>query len=947
MGMLSDSSDLEADAPGSVQPRISEEMQDVVMSSDAEGPSFYFPPPRVAARFYKSSNSRRKSSATSSRRNSMSSHHSSRSARSAHGGPQSTHIAQHLRRASILENRKARLADKAAHAEEVRLRAAMAKAAPRGSTTSELRAAAAEQARNRHLAQVAAQCAEEVQRAKRVAEDTREKKAKKAAEHLKLKGDMEGKLAEAERRRLLYLQTQRRARTATLPSAEEKKVMPGSWKPRNEEEAARLIQKAWQNRRRRQILHEFIELDLTVEKIRESSFEGVGALLSQENILACTSKMLKLCGLQDKEGGGVGERTAVRIFLSTFLILGHPAQVLSTDGVQEQDLIAKAENLLLSFESILSRTSEQQRFSPLTSQLATLAESYSSFQNAFFAWKDHDSSVLIQSMVAQFAELDAIWQSVQNDANGDVVEDYREGIQKNQLQLIIRLKKLAGPEKALKMIRDAVRANRKRRSKRKTTGNIKPRAASSAISVSSDLGGISESGQATSNTAGSPEPFRSKQTRVSWQSTVLIPDNRTIIHELAINKEYHIDVESTANSRDEIVQALSRSIRAEFQSGSGDAWWIVTMAENIREKLLRLVRPGQSLHTLISESINTEMVAEQVTLGSFSFHRFFSFMATLLPKLCAPVRDDEVKAFALDPSEDPVERLAKLHFVIDLLSLDNINFTLQQSAPMLIKESAGYENKCFLNVARDTQLCNTKKWWGRAKSKATDDAARRATDPVLSSAHELTSDKIYSQGLVDLALIVATPKLHDEDFPETLELDRKRIGQIRSDVLRMVTIGAILLTAKNLLKRDVRFEWKVEAGRMWPLAYERPATYLSIIDSCHIMPPNTKSHLSSTIERVVSEAKAKRISHPVTKVLLQKLRTHLLSRLGASSSEDRLRVANTASETLASSGLAEFTKEIAALVDVLMKVREADYAAHGKWYDEISATYTRHDTPTS
>nr|POE94293.1 hypothetical protein CFP56_16533 [Quercus suber] len=95
------------------------------------------PPPHLAARFYRArANARRKSSAASSRRNSMSSvqsHASSRSHRrsSAIGlGAQSSYIAQHLRRNSIIESRKARLADRAAHVEQVRLRAALAKSAP-------------------------------------------------------------------------------------------------------------------------------------------------------------------------------------------------------------------------------------------------------------------------------------------------------------------------------------------------------------------------------------------------------------------------------------------------------------------------------------------------------------------------------------------------------------------------------------------------------------------------------------------------------------------------------------------------------------------------------------------------------------------------------------------------------------------------------------------------
>ena len=68
---------------------------------------------------------------------------------------------------------------------------------------------------------------------------------------------------------------------------------------------------------------------------------------------------------------------------------------------------------------------------------------------------------MISNMVAQFVELDAIWHSVKNDTAGEVTEDYKEGIRNNQTLVITRLKKLAGPERAMKLIRDAIRKSRK------------------------------------------------------------------------------------------------------------------------------------------------------------------------------------------------------------------------------------------------------------------------------------------------------------------------------------------------------------------------------------------------------------------------------------------------------------------------------------------------------
>lgn len=908
------------------------ELQDIIMSSDGEGMGPIFPPPRIAARFSRSGNGRRKSSAHSSRRNSITSHHSHRSVRSAHGGPQSTHIAQHLRRASILENRKAKLADKAAHAEKVRLRAAMVKAAPRMSTTSELRAAAAERARNQHLAQVVAHCAEEVQRAKKVAEENREKKA---AEHLKRKGHMEERHAEAERRRLLYQQGQRRTRTAGLASVEEKKVVSSSWKPINEEEAARLIQRAWRVRKNNRIVRDFQELGLTVESIRNTPFEDVGTLISSDKVLSRTANTLKLCGLQDGEGGGIGERTAVRSFLSAFLLLGHPMQVMNDNGVQEQDLVEKAEHFLATFESVLARSPRLPQFSPLASQLSTLADASSAFQAAFKAWKDHDSSVLVRTMIAQFVELDAIWQVVKNDAEGGVANDYREGIEQSQAQILFRLKKLAGREKAMRMISESIRASRKQKQKKGRTGDSRPRAATGEASLSSADGASSGPSQSSNGSVASDQsqPVSDVAKAANLNS---IPDNRTIVHELAINKEYRIDVRPSTDRYDTIIQTLNHSIRAHVQSGLGDTWWIVTMAEILRGKLLGLVRPGSPLHTLISETLDLKMIAEQISIGLFSFERFFSFMTNILPKLCAPVRDAEIEAFANDPIENPIERLAKLNYLVDLLSLDHVNFLIHSKAPMLIQEAASYERGCFARILGDGEPVKTKQWWSTAKANVLAAISRRSTEGRGGSSDGLTSERIYSQGLVDLA--IAMPLLQPADLPETLELDQERISRIQSDTLRIITIGSVLLTAKNVLKRDVRSQWKVEAQRLWDLPFDNPQGFVSVIESTHPMPTSSKRQLSGQVERVLSDARAKQMTHPVMRVLFNKLKSHIMSRLWASSSEDRVRASTGASETLASIGLIEFVRHVGLMVDELTRVREVDRAAHGKWYDEISTT---------
>lgn len=957
-------SDLGEDDPAPARQTILEEVQDSIMSSDGEAHGIYSPPPRIASRIYKSTSTRRKSSAASSRLNSMSSHHSSRSTRSAHGGPQSTHIAQHLRRASIIESRKAKAADRNAHAEKVRLRAALNKAAPRINSNSEERAMAAQQARERYLAQVKANCAEEVKRSKRVAEEQREKRA---AEHLKLKEDMEERHAEAEKRKALLQQSQRRARTTSLPSVEEKKVISYVWKPKNHDQAARIIQRAWQNRQRRLTIQQFLGLGLTVDAVQKTSFEDVGVLLSQETVLSCTTKMLKLCGLKDMGDDDAAEKAAVRTFLSTFLILGHPAQVLSKEGEQEQDLMNKAKELLLRFDRIIDDSSSPSHsmlsgqlaeireayrvindssspsLSILSGQLAELSEAYASFQAAFAAWKAHDSSYLVSNMLAQFVELDAIWRTVKDDKDGEVAADYKEGIQHNQTLVLVRLKRLVGPENAMKMIKHAIRASRKTRSTKSSSApgsapNNKPRAAQVDQSDASSESVIPRV------PASRPEesPIEVAKGNVSAkqkiESSTLLPDNRHIMHELAINKEFKIDLEPRVDQRDNLINDVSKSMQQGLDAAEGEIW-IAAVAKVIYDRLLRLLTPGNSLHVLISETLDPTMIANQVKNGAFSYDKFFSFMNTILPKLCAPIRDLDVKDLTENPSEDPIKQLARLFYVIDLLLLDHMNFMLQTLGPRLIEASVDYEKSCFASRLEDQAPVKTLSWWKAAVAKTREEASRRAVEGVSRQAARITAERIYMHGLVDLA--ITTTSLQDAEVPETLELDIQRFVRIRADILRLITVSSILITAKNLLRRDVRSLWKLESQRMWDLPFSSsPTAFVSIVESRYALPPTTKQQLTGTITRLLSDARAGQLSHPVMKVLLKKIHAHVLTRLAASSAEERIRTSTTASEVLGSSGMPEFVARIGDLVQELGRVADVDREAHGKWYDEVARRAT-------
>lgn len=971
-------SDIEIHLPDANSAVVPEPMveADVEMSTDEPSVPLSLPT-HIAARFYRKSTLARRSSVASSRRSSISSLHSHHSAASARGASPTDHVAQHLRRASILENRKARLADRALHAEKVRLRATLSKAASRNLQREE-RELAAHQSRERLLAEITAKCEEEVRRAKKKAEDTREKQA---AEHARLRVEIAEKLAETEKRRVLYQQQgHRRQRTSSLPAAEEKKMAREVTRSLTQDAAAKTIQRVWKTYYAKMVMQRFQTLGINVGHINDMVFEDVGALLSEDRVLDTMARVLRLCGLQDMTNETMGGRGAVRTFLSSYLIVTHPKEVLSSNGEQEQDLIAKARELLAAFDQVTSLLSSGCcPPSAISTELQILCESYNVFFSAFHAWKTHDSSVLIEIMLAQFVELELIWQTVKDDRAGGVADDYREGIRQNQITLLARLKRLVGSEKAMHMVRSSLK-KAKREKKRSASKKSIPRSAAD---------GAPPSNEAMTDSLASPisETFANNvdsalreldEQRVSpheqfAKMLTALPENRALVHELLINKEFRVDENQYTEPRRQVMKHMCAMMRRDVEAGMG-VNWTIAMATVIQDRLLRSLRPGNSLHTLVSEVLDPKLIENQCKAGTFSYESFFDFMNTILPKLCAPYRDAQVQAFAEDTSGDAIDRLARLMGIIDFLSLDHTNFMIRIAAPQLIEEAPGYEQRTFEKSLQDgsVNLGKVRRFWRTHRKIIVDEMKKRDPENIHGEPQP-PAPKIYAQGLADLVLSNAA--VSNDLIPETLELDRQRLLVLHATAYRIVATASILLTAKNLLKRDVRSQWKAEADRILSLDFNdiTPDRVQSILESTHPMPSSASAQLASTIRRVLGpvatacaaasgvspttveatddslspeesaanndssneKPAATSFGDPVARLILSRLRAHVLSRLSASSASERVRTTTTASQSLAGAGMPEFVNAVGKLFEELEKVREVDWLCHGVFYERV------------
>ncbi|KAF4505853.1 hypothetical protein G6O67_007761 [Ophiocordyceps sinensis] len=187
-----------------------------------------------------------------------------------------------------------------------------------------------------------------------------------------------------------------------------------------------------------------------------------------------------------------------------------------------------------------------------------------------------------------------------------------------------------------------------------------------------------------------------------------------------------------------------------------------------------------------------------------------------------------------------------------------------------------------------------------------------------------------------------------EQVPAMLRLDLARINAVSTMAQRIITVGAVLLQCKNLLKRDVRTQWKMEATRIMTVLEANHASLNATVDGSmaaleagRCMPAATKTHLRALVTKVLSAGQdmsrhSAEPREPVLRLLLTRLRGNILARLASGSASEKVKAANTAGSKLASLGLSEFVEKVRHMSDLLDKVGAVDRAAHSPWWDAVA-----------
>ncbi|XP_074254050.1 T-complex protein 11 homolog isoform X3 [Saimiri boliviensis] len=229
------------------------------------------------------------------------------------------------------------------------------------------------------------------------------------------------------------------------------------------------------------------------------------------------------------------------------------------------------------------------------------------------------------------------------------------------------------------------------------------------------------------------------------------------------------------------------------------------LLKEIKEILLSLLLPRQNrLRIEIEETLDMDLLKEEAKHGALKIPSLSKYVLNMMALLCAPVRDEAVQK--LESITDPVWLLRGIFQVLGLMKMDMVNYTIQSLQPHLQEHSIQYERAKFQELLnkQPSLLNHTTKWLTQAAAELTtspptcpdtsDSSSVAGPSPNEAKNPEpLSPTMVLSQGFLNLLLW--DPE--NEEFPETLLMDRTRLQELESQLHQLTIMASVLLVASS------------------------------------------------------------------------------------------------------------------------------------------------------
>ncbi|XP_047431565.1 T-complex protein 11-like protein 2 [Mugil cephalus] len=275
--------------------------------------------------------------------------------------------------------------------------------------------------------------------------------------------------------------------------------------------------------------------------------------------------------------------------------------------------------------------------------------------------------------------------------------------------------------------------------------------------------------------------------------------NLSLSHEIIMNRSFHLEPRNLPQNslwkavRDNMHKAFWDILETELNDDPPEYGQAIRLLEEIREILLSFLNPGANrMRTQIMEVLDTDLIRQQADNDAVDIQGLASYIISTMGKMCAPVRDDEIKKLR-ESTDNIVTLFREIFRVLDLMKADFVNFTIENLRPLLQRHSVEYERAVFQSILDKTPsaLDNTTSW------------IKLALEELLSATAPPTEQNNgHGKGqrplpgplqVLNVAFLhVLTWDYSKSPLPETLMTDENRLRDIQRQLQQCQAVNEVL-----------------------------------------------------------------------------------------------------------------------------------------------------------
>ncbi|XP_051248557.1 T-complex protein 11-like protein 2 [Dicentrarchus labrax] len=273
----------------------------------------------------------------------------------------------------------------------------------------------------------------------------------------------------------------------------------------------------------------------------------------------------------------------------------------------------------------------------------------------------------------------------------------------------------------------------------------------------------------------------------------------SLAHEITVNGNFHMEPASLPQDsiwklvRDNVHKAFWDILESELNDDPPEYGQAIRLLEEIREILLSFLNPGANrMRTQIMEVLDMDLIRQQADNDAVDIQGLASYIITTMGKLCAPVRNEEIKKLR-ESTDNIVTLFREIFRVLDLMKADLVNFTIENLRPVLQNQSVEYERAKFQSILDKTPsaLDHTTSW------------IKSALEELLSAT--VSTEQTKGQGkqqrampgpfqILNTAFVgILTWDYERSPLPETLVTDEGRLREIQWQLQRCQAVNEVLL----------------------------------------------------------------------------------------------------------------------------------------------------------